>query len=260
MGYDCLADVDLEVDAVDGADDARPTRPSRTGLLRTAPTTAVWGLKVNAPQHYKDEAGVSYFERTRGTSEGGAGIVATRFSSLIKPTDSVLDFGCGPGAMLAALECRRRVGVDINPVALHHAAQHGIEVHSAMEELPDHSVDIVVSNHALEHVPDPLGVLIEMRRVSRGPVALCLPFDDWRTQRVFTPSDQNHHLFTWSPLNIGNLLQEAGFSHIQARVLTHAWTRRMLPLESRVPLQVFDGLCWLQAAILRRRQVFAVAR
>jgi glycosyltransferase involved in cell wall biosynthesis len=41
----------------------------------------------------------------------------------ILSSDDVLDFGCGSGGLLSVLECKSRVGVDINPVARLAAAE-----------------------------------------------------------------------------------------------------------------------------------------
>jgi SAM-dependent methyltransferase len=122
----------------------------------------------------------------------------------------------------------------------------------------DNSVDIVISNHALEHVPHPLSALREIRSklVCGGRLMLCLPFDDWRTQAHYVPDDINHHLYTWSPLLLGNLLNEAQFVVEEARVYTHAWPPRWRWLDAHLPVGLFDAVCTYYAWRMNRRQVF----
>jgi hypothetical protein len=56
-----------------------------------------------------------------------------------------------------------------------------------------------------------------------------------------------------------NLLEEAGFSVISVRVITHAWPPRTARLSS-LPRPLFDALCHVWSLLRRRRQLEAVAR
>jgi SAM-dependent methyltransferase len=120
--------------------------------------------------------------------------------------------------------------------------------------------DVVISNHALEHTLAPLAELRELRRILKpgGRLVLWLPVDDWRSQRR-PGEDVNHHLYTWTPLLLRNLLDEAGFEVRECRVVTHAWPRFHEFLFSRLPRPAFDVLARLWAVLRRRRQVMALA-
>lgn len=77
----------------------------------------------------------------------------------------VLDLGCGTGHSWTELLPRETVGVDVEPSAL---AGQDRETHQAdMRELPfpARSFASVVSNHSIEHVPNPERVLSEVVRV-----------------------------------------------------------------------------------------------
>ncbi len=43
--------------------------------------------------------------------------VINKFKSFVNPEDAVLDFGCGGGFVLNTLNCKKRVGIEINPHA-----------------------------------------------------------------------------------------------------------------------------------------------
>jgi SAM-dependent methyltransferase len=120
---------------------------------------------------------------------------------------------------------------------------------------------VVISNHALEHVLDPLAELRLLYGVLKpgGRVVLRLPLDDWRAQR--DPADDgNHHLYAWTPRLIANLLREAGFQVERSEVLTYAWPPRSEKLVDRLPRALFDLLARVTAIALRRRQLLVVAR
>jgi SAM-dependent methyltransferase len=98
----------------------------------------------------------------------------TLFADL--PT-TVVELGAGVGANLRYLPARTRlIAVEPNP-AMHARlrakaarAQIGLELHSTVGErldLPDASVDAVISSLVLCTVPDPVGVVAEVHRVLR---------------------------------------------------------------------------------------------
>jgi hypothetical protein len=42
-------------------------------------------------------------------------------------------------------------------------------------------------------------------------------------KHAYKAEDVNHHLYSWSPMCIGNLYTEAGFNVIEARPYIHKW-------------------------------------
>jgi SAM-dependent methyltransferase len=169
----------------------------------------------------------------------------------------VVDFG-GGGYLLARLPAAEKVGVDPSPYARGEANRQGIESAASLDDLPEAWADVVVSNHALEHTLAPLDELRAIRRVLRpgGRLVLVVAIDDWRAQRWPDPHDQNHHLYTWTPLLLGSLLVEAGLELDSVRVVTRAWHPRVTP---RVPGPLRVPVDWLVAVLLRRREIHALA-
>ncbi|HEX5193739.1 MAG TPA: methyltransferase domain-containing protein [Solirubrobacteraceae bacterium] len=211
-------------------------------------------------KHYRGDRGLEYFGWQRRSGHVGAALNARKFAAHVRASDRVLDFGCGGGFLLEQLEAADKLGVEPNPVAREAARQRGLEVFASPADVEDGSVDVVVSNHALEHTLAPLDELRALWRVLRpgGRLVLWLPLDDWRMERRPVAGDPNHHLYTWTPLLVGNLLDEAGFTQIEARVVTHAWPPHV-ELFAQLPEPAFDLLarCW--SAVRRRRQVAALA-
>lgn len=213
--------------------------------------------------HYLGSAGGRYFKwqdahpALRGQLEGW------KFRTYVDASKSVLDFGCGGGHVLAALPASLRVGVELNPAAREQAAQRLHAVHESLTHVPSNHFDVAISNHALEHIPYPIGALRSIRRCLKpgGTLIICLPLDDWRTQKVYDPRDINHHLSAWTPQSLGNTMYEAGyrFRPTDIRVIAHSWPPFYARL-SRLPPRLFDMAAHLSSIFMRRRQLLCVAR
>jgi SAM-dependent methyltransferase len=209
--------------------------------------------------HYR--AGSGYWEYQATIGAVGAQLNLWKFEPYIHASDAVLDFGCGGGFLLERLSAAQKIGVEPAPDPRTHAVSLGLTVYASTTDVPADSVDVVISNHALEHTTRPLDELVDLRRTLRagGRLVCVVPIDDWRVERSANLDDRNHHLYTWTPLLLGNLFRDAGFDVLSCRVLTHAWRPSFLPLSQRLPRRVFRSLGWLYATLMRRRQIHAVA-
>lgn len=115
----------------------------------------------------------AYAERTAANS-------AAYLVDHLRPGTALLDVGCGAGSITCDLAeivaPGRTVGVDAAPTALAEArdlaARRGVDVElvrADVTRLPfdDATFDVVHAHQVLQHVPDPVAVLREMRRVCR---------------------------------------------------------------------------------------------
>ena len=82
---------------------------------------------------------------------------------------SILDIGCGLGFLLSALdsEWKEIHGVEVSEYAAEHSSQYGRihigDVKSA--NYPKNYFDVVVMHHVIEHMEDPIVVMLEVRRI-----------------------------------------------------------------------------------------------
>ena len=89
------------------------------------------------------------------------------------PSGRVLDVGCGDGGFLQRMHRRgwSGTGVDFDSKAIENAkARHGaaltlLNTDLAQARFPDDSFDVVTMSHVIEHVLDPVALLVEARRV-----------------------------------------------------------------------------------------------
>jgi SAM-dependent methyltransferase len=212
--------------------------------------------------HYLANKGEKYFAWQKAD-----GLIDARYNLHIwrrhvLPTDDVLDFGCGGGFLLKALDAGRKTGVEVNPSARRQATELGIETFDSLRDVPG-TFDKVISSHALEHVPHPRQALVDLRGKLRGPdsrLVLLLPLDDWRNghNRRYRPDDVSMHLHAWTPQSLGNLLSSCGYAVQEVSVVRHAWPPGRHRLW-RIHPQVFHAAARLYSIVRKQRQLLAVA-
>jgi SAM-dependent methyltransferase len=178
-------------------------------------------------------------------------------------TDTVLDFGCNDGLFLSCLDAKRRIGIEANPAARARRVSEEVEIYADISAIPDATVDVAMSNHCLEHTLVPFETLRQIHRVLKpgGKFVLVLPFDDWRNSvhRIWRPKDRDNHLFTWSPMNIGNLLTEAGFQVERAEHTHYALSNKFKPIRDIFGDRVFRVASNLLSRYKKRSEVIAIA-
>ena len=192
------------------------------------------------------------------------------FKQYVSDKDIVLDLGCNDGLFLRYLPAKKRIGVDVNEAARRECAaasvQTGIEVevHNDISTVESNSIDVAMSNHCLEHTIAPFDILTEVKRVLKpGCVFIIVtPFDDWRNpiHTVWKPNDFDNHLYTWSPMNLGNLLTEVGFKVEETQFCRTTMSKKLYWLYNLFGDSMFRIACRLLAWHLRKGEVFIRAR
>jgi|ERR1700728_222498 len=175
--------------------------------------------------HYSEE----YFKYQSEIGRFGGWANLTKFSEYICPDMKVLDFGCGGGYLLAKLNCREKLGIEINAVAREAAKHNGINTVASASQVEDGWADILISNNALEHCPHPLQELRALfpKVAPGGKIVFVVPCEAIRNK--YRSDDPNHHLYCWSPMSAGNLFREAGFKVAECKPYIHVWPPRFIP-------------------------------
>lgn len=158
----------------------------------------------------------------------------------------VLDVGCGDGYLLQCISrgCREMHGIDLASSRIAQAQERfeslGLPVHLEVADachLPftDASIDVVVCTEVLEHLPDPLVALCEIRRVLRpgGRTVVSVPHRElinWQRCvhcHKMTPASGHFHSFDRDVL--GALMCAAGLVDLKLRGTYPRINQRGLP-------------------------------
>jgi len=139
----------------------------------------------------------------------------------------LLEIGVGSGSFLefARIQGFQVLGCDLSgPICGHVERKYHIPVHHGhVDTLPDGpAFDVVVMNHVLEHVSDPVGLLREVRRrMNRGGVLhIVVPnVDSWESRLRGWTGFEPYHLVYFRPTTLKIAAERAGF--LVSQVSTH---------------------------------------
>jgi SAM-dependent methyltransferase len=153
---------------------------------------------------------------------------------------ALLDVGCGSGRyldLMRALGWSRTVGVDVSETAIERAREIDLEAYAGqLSEVgfPESTFDAVSLSHTLEHVADPVGLLTEVRRISKpgGRIVILVPHVVGLGARVFREHwvglETPRHLVNYSREALSRVLLEAGLDTVQLTTSPHGARRTLL--------------------------------
>jgi 2-polyprenyl-3-methyl-5-hydroxy-6-metoxy-1,4-benzoquinol methylase len=135
----------------------------------------------------------------------------------------VMDVGCGSGKFLRRLKLKYAesihcVGVDITEGALSQADEGKIEFllgdHRTLDTSTQEPFDLVTSFHCLEHVEDPLGFALGMKKFAAvdGKIAISTPLSPMSFEYgwVAIMNCPPHHMSRWSEKSYRALSEKLG--------------------------------------------------
>lgn len=171
--------------------------------------------------------GKEYFDWQKNIGIIGGKVNKFKFETEVKESDVLMDFGCGGGYLLENFNNKIKIGFEINKTAWDEILKKGIEVYDNFDDILDDSIDTIISNHAMEHVPLPLNTFKDLYSKLKpgGKIVIVIPLEQ-PTERQFyyKEGDINQHLHTWCPMTFGNLATLAGFKVLSCDVFQHQWT------------------------------------
>lgn len=134
----------------------------------------------------------------------------------LTPGSSVLDVGCGTGAILAMLSKQfEAYGTDTSPLAVELCGKRGLKnAHCCTLDTfphPDLRFDLITLLDVIEHIDDDLAVLQQARNYLKpgGTILLTVPAYQWLWSRH---DDANHHKRRYTKARLAGVLKRAGLA------------------------------------------------
>jgi len=143
---------------------------------------------------------------------------------VVRPDDSVLDFGCGTGHLVRFLKEKRinAFGVERSDAARESAERHhGLRLRATLDEVADESADVVTMIEVIEHLPDPLAELDMIRRKIRrgGTIFMTTPNRKGLRARLeggnWREASKKFHVVLFDLSSLQALLHSAGFRRVR---------------------------------------------
>lgn len=199
----------------------------------------------------KDYYTKEYFSKQQKVGYMAAEVVRHLFQKHIRSEDKCIDFGCGGGFLLHKIQCADKIGVEINEVAIRSAEEKGLRIVQSLDEIEDQWADVVISNNALEHVLNPAEILATIFRKLKpgGKLILRVPHEAYAP---YYPEDINKHLFSWTPMNIGNLTTTLGFKVLFAKETRVVFPPQYLLVYKIFGKKGFNAIAWLYSRLMHR--------
>lgn len=186
----------------------------------------------------------------RGAHPFVAGVIDEYMAGLIQtPADTLLEIGCGTGAVARAIAGRPEmqgpvVAVDVSPQLLETARRIAAEAglggridfrlgDAHRLDLPEGGFDVVVMHNLISHVAHPAGVLAEGRRLLRPGSGRLVVFD----------GDYASWTFATGAADIGEATDRA----VQRGIVAHPRAMRALP---RLLAEAGLDLNWSRAYVV----------
>ena len=144
------------------------------------------------------------------------------FLDELKP-GKILDVGCGPGFLLSALgDAWDKYGTDISQTALEYCSKYAKVFHGELPSLnfKENMFDVVVMNHVIEHLSEPLEYIIKVRRIlkDQGILIIATPDFDSGCARCFGNNfrmlHDKGHISLFTSFSLVKMLEDYGFEII----------------------------------------------
>lgn len=209
----------------------------------------------------KNNYNLDYFNWYKNIGKFGGKINKKKFSKFIDHNDKVLDFGCGGGYLLQNLKCEEKHGVEINKYAVNEARKHSINIYDNTNDLPNNYFDKIISNHALQHCENPFIEIQNLYKSLKRGGLIVMVVSCSNINLSYKPNDINYQLYSWSPLNMGNLLDAANFEILSIKKLKYKWPPKYETIYNIFGDKIFDFICRIYGLLNNKiAQVICVAK
>jgi SAM-dependent methyltransferase len=127
------------------------------------------------------------------------------FSKYIKKEFHVLDFGCGTGELLKYLNCKYKLGVEINKYSQSYLKKNKINFTNNLKSVKK-KFDVVFALSVIDHLKNPNDTIKQLvAKLKKNGKLIIIIRQDSKNQKPIN-SSYKEHLYSWSLLSFSNLI------------------------------------------------------
>ena len=187
------------------------------------------GSEINYGNYHRDEVYIKEDSQFENIFQKRVGIILK-----FKKNGLVLDIGSSTGTMLSLFAQKgwEVQGIEPSKNSSQQALKKGIPTLNTFFEkakLENNKYDVVIANHVLEHIDDPVGFLEKIYKILKkgGIVLIDAPNFGSFSARTFGTKWQyllpREHLWHFSSKSLANLLRKSGFSIVYKETHSGVW-------------------------------------
>lgn len=186
------------------------------------------GIDIQPGAYHRDEVYIEEEELFRNIFQKRVRII----NKLIKP-GKVLEVGCSTGLFLYLLKEKgwQTTGIEISKLSAEAARRRGMEIIAQKFEKVDFSekFDLIIFNHTLEHLEDPIGILRKVKRLllPKGYLYIDLPNFGGFSAKLFRTKWSlllpEEHLWHFTEKALKLLLKDLEFKIIYTNKSSGIW-------------------------------------
>lgn len=177
-------------------------------------------------------------------------LVRDFFSRYVRPSDRVLDLGCGYGQFINQVQCTMKYGMDLNPASremLHDGVIFFEQDCSSPWPLDSSSLDLIFTSNFMEHLPTKLHITRTLEEAFRclrpgGRLIAMGPNIKYVTGSYWDFFD--HHI-PLTELSVIEVLELIGFRRLQVNGRFLPYTMVNAPQAPSLLLSFYLGTPWL---------------
>jgi len=162
------------------------------------------------------------------------GVDASVFYLHAKPGGRLLEIGCGGGATLQSMQQKgwHVTGLDFDENAVNNARSKGLDVRQGQlsaQGFAEESFDAVAMSHVIEHVPSPVELLAECRRIlKKGGVLVALTPNARSSMHIhyehnWRGLEAPRHLQLFTLNSLSNIAGRVGYAHVETFTSMHGF-------------------------------------
>jgi SAM-dependent methyltransferase len=146
-----------------------------------------------------------------------------KFNKYINRQFNILDFGCGSGELLELIQCKYKIGVEINKISQNKLKKKKIIFVSKLNDIQK-KFDTIFALSVIDHLQDPIYFIKKLaNKLKKNGQLIIIIRHDSKNQNQMNSSYRSH-LYSWSLLSFNNLLNS-----IKLKSFDHGIVKMTLP-------------------------------
>jgi SAM-dependent methyltransferase len=146
-----------------------------------------------------------------------------KFNKYINRQFNILDFGCGSGELLELIQCKYKIGVEINKISQNKLKKKKIIFVSKLNDIQK-KFDTIFALSVIDHLQDPIYFIKKLaNKLKKNGQLIIIIRHDSKNQNQMNSSYRSH-LYSWSLLSFNNLLNS-----IKLESFDHGIVKMTLP-------------------------------